>query len=62
VIELLGVQRLEQLLDVVGRYRVVEIADAEGALNFFDSRLEWNNRALFFIDFVVRITVQTARD
>ena len=62
LVQLLGLERLGELVDEVGRAEVVEVVDAEQALDLLDPFFGRDDRALFLVDLVVGLTGQAASD
>ena len=61
-IKFFGSQRLRELVNVIDRYRVIEIGNTERLLYFFDSRLSRHDQSLLFIDFVVDFWAERSND
>ena len=62
LVEVLGRQRLRQLVDVVDRHGVVDVLDADRLLHLLDPRLERDDRLLLLVHLVVDVTGQRAGD
>ncbi len=56
LVEVLGRERLGQLVHVVGGDRVVDVLDADRLLHLLDARLERDDRLLLLVDLVVDVT------
>ena len=61
-VQLLGVERLGEVVDVVHRHRVVEVAHAELALDLFDAGLGGDDDPLLLVDLVVVLGAQRPHD
>ena len=62
LVELLGRQRLGQLVHVVDRDVVVDVVDPDGLLDLLDARLERHDRLLLLVDLVVVVAGQRPGD
>ena len=60
LVQLLGLQRLGQLVHQVGRAQVVEVVDPEQALDLLDPGLGGGDGALLLVHLVVRLPGQAA--
>ena len=58
--QFLGLECLGQLVHLIHGPRVVQIGDAKSALHLFDARFGNDDRALFFVHFVIRVLSQGA--
>ena len=62
VVEVLGRERLGQLVHVVDRDGVVDVLDADRLLHLLDARLQRHHRLLLLVDLVVLVPRQRAGD